>query len=86
VNEAISVATGLEWPPETIHIEHLGASRSKGDVPFEFGAGPRARRFGSEQTRQPQTLMKPVWQPPASRSLVHRDSVLAAAERAAGTD
>ena len=100
MDAAINAAEALGWPPESIHVERFGAETHKGDEPFDavcqnagktvkVGAAehlldclehagievPFGCRAGSCGTCEVGVL---------SGKIIHRDSVLSAAERAEG--
>jgi cytochrome P450/ferredoxin-NADP reductase len=100
MDAAINAAEALGWPAETIHVERFGAETRKGDEPFDAicqNAGktikvgatehlldclehagievPFGCRAGSCGTCEVGVL---------SGTIIHRDSVLSAAERAEG--
>jgi cytochrome P450/ferredoxin-NADP reductase len=100
MDAAIEAAEALGWPEETIHVERFGAGPRKGDLPFEVfckcsgktlevGADemlidsleragceiPFACRAGSCGSCETRVL---------DGEIIHRDSVLTAAERAEG--
>jgi cytochrome P450/ferredoxin-NADP reductase len=100
MDAAIEAAEALGWPEETIHVERFGAGPRKGDLPFEVfckcsgktievaademlidsleRAGyeiPFACRAGSCGSCETRVL---------DGEIIHRDSVLTAAERAEG--
>jgi cytochrome P450/ferredoxin-NADP reductase len=100
MDAAINAAEALEWPAESIHVERFGAGPRKGDEPFEavcqrsgktveVGAPehlldcleragievPFGCRAGSCGTCEVGVL---------AGTIIHRDSVLSAAERAEG--
>ena len=100
MDAVVEAAEALGWPPESIHVERFGAGPRKGDEPFEavcqrsgktvqVGAAehlldclehagievPFGCRAGSCGTCEVGVL---------AGSIIHRDSVLSAAERAEG--
>jgi ferredoxin len=100
MDAVVEAAEGLGWPAETIHVERFGAGPKKGDEPFEavcqrsgktvkVGAAehlldclehagievPFGCRAGSCGTCEVGVL---------AGTIIHRDSVLSAAERAEG--
>jgi cytochrome P450/ferredoxin-NADP reductase len=100
MDAAVSAAEDLGWPPESIHVERFGAGPRKGDEPFSAvchlsgktvnvgtteslldcleHAGievPFGCRAGSCGTCEVEVL---------SGEIIHRDSILSAAERAEG--
>ncbi|WP_336489453.1 cytochrome P450 [Methylobacterium nigriterrae] len=100
MDAAVNAAEALGWPPESIHVERFGAGPKKGDEPFEAEcqhsgktvdvgaveslldglehAGievPFGCRAGSCGTCEVEVL---------AGEIIHRDSVLSAAERAEG--
>ena len=100
MDAAVNAAEALGWPPESIHVERFGAGPKKGDEPFEavcqrsgkkVDVGPSDSlldcleqagievpfgcRAGSCGTCEVEVL---------AGEIIHRDSVLSAAERAEG--
>jgi len=100
MDAAVNVAEALGWPPDSIHVERFGAGPKKGDGPFQavcqrsaktvdVGAAeslldslehagievPFGCRAGSCGTCEVDVL---------AGEIIHRDSVLSAAERTEG--
>jgi ferredoxin-NADP reductase len=102
MTEAIEVAESLGWPAETIHFERFGAPLVKGDVPFEVIAQRSGKRIkvGADETLLDGLEKASIQVPFACRAgscgscqthvisgdVIHRDSILTAAERAANTE
>ncbi len=100
MSEAIAVAEGLGWLAESIHFERFGAPVVKDDAPFELVAARsnQTLEVGSNETAL-DCLERAGMQVQCacragscgscetrviSGSVIHRDSILTAPERAAG--
>jgi len=100
MSEAIAVAEGLGWPAESIHFERFGAPVVKDDAPFELVAARsnQTLEVGSNETALDCLERAGIQVQCACRagscgscetrvisgSIIHRDSILTAPERAAG--
>lgn len=100
MSEAIAVAEELGWPAETIHFERFGAPIVRGDAPFELIAARSGKTLevGSNETALDCLERAGIQVQCACRagscgscetrvisgSIIHRDSILTAAERDAG--
>jgi cytochrome P450/ferredoxin-NADP reductase len=102
MTEAIEVAESLGWPPEAIHFERFGAPMVKGDTPFEVIAQRSGKTIevGANETVLDSLEKAGIQVPFACRAgscgscethvisgeVIHRDSILTPAERAAGKE
>jgi ferredoxin-NADP reductase len=102
MTEAIEVAEGLGWPPETIHFERFGAPMVKGDAPFKLIAqrSDKTLEVGANETALDSLERAGINVPFACRAgscgscqtrvvsgmPIYRNSVQTPAERAAATE